>query len=402
MTKHCLSEEGRKESYGGTLKQFFAVHGDLQWFQEKWGSLSLSIRVCTKVQGKDFETEHSPTYHMADESTKHFAPFFVPLDEIRNYFGDHIAIYSNWLLAYTKALIVPGVGGIIVAFSQMYFGMCDEVTNKHPYMDKKCESGVDANVLAIPYSVYLALWSVLFLSQWQRRESELRFMWGTEEFEEQQQPRRAFIGVLHVNHITHQEEIMHANLHVRSARLFAGSMMAFGFICATAFSAFLASAVKLLSSPESRCVVKGAMGAANRTEFNLLFGLSSGVSLAGYEDDGLNAGLVERDMTEYTCFLAEKDILAYAALNTTGTAFPFRVEWIAAWEAGTSVWDQQKWGLLSAFLNLLIIQVFGRIYEAVAVTLNNWENHRTETEYEDSLIIKNFAFQVSYHRIYHH
>jgi hypothetical protein len=336
------------------------------------------------------------------ENMKHFAPFFIPLDEIRNYFGDSIAIYSNWLLAYTKALIVPGTGGIIVALAQMYFGMCDEGTNKHPYMDKECKSGVDINVLAIPYSVYLALWSVLFLSQWQRRESELKFLWGSEDFEQEQQPRRAFIGVLHVNQITHQEEMEHASLNVRSARLFAGSMMALGFICATAFSAFLASAVALLSSPESRCVVKGAMGAANRTDFNLLFGLSSGVALAGYEDDGLNAGLVERDMTEYTCFLAEKDILAYAALNTNGTAFPIRVEWITAWEAGTSVWDQQKWGVLSAFLNLLIIQVFGRIYEAVAVALNNWENHRTETEYEDSLIIKNFAFQVSYHRIYHH
>jgi hypothetical protein len=384
------------------MKQFFAVHNmdELEIHRQKWGSLSLSIRVCKKIEGKQMEAQHSPTYYMADETQKHFAPFFIPLDEIRNYFGDSIAIYSNWLLAYTKALIVPGTGGIIVALSQMYFGMCDEVTNKHPYTDKKCESGVDANVLAIPYSVYLALWSVLFLSKWQRRESELKFLWGSEDFEQLQQPRREFIGVLHVNHITHQEEMEHADLNVRSARLFAGSMTAFGFICATAFSAFLASAVALLSSPESRCVVKGAMGAENRTHFNLLFGLSSGAALAGYEDEGLNAGLVERDMTEYTCFLVEQDILAYDDVNAT--AFPIRVEWVTAWETGKSVWDQKKWGLLASFLNLFIIQVFGRVYEAVAVALNNWENHRTETEYEDSLIIKNFAFQVSYHRSYHH
>ena len=57
------------------------------------------------------------------------------------------------------------------------------------------------------------------------------------------------------SYITHQEEMEHANLNARSARLFTGSMMALGFICATAFSAFLASAVKLLSSPESRCAV---------------------------------------------------------------------------------------------------------------------------------------------------
>ena len=208
LTNHCLSEIGKKESYGGTLKQFFAVHNmeELKIHREKWGSLSLSIRACTTIQGKQMESQHSATYHMADENMKHFAPFFIPLDEIRNYFGDSVAIYSNWLLAYTKALIVPGTGGIIVAFSQMYFGLCDDATNKHPYTDKKCESGVDANVLAIPYAVYLALWSVLFLSKWQRRESELKFLWGSEDFEQQQRPRREFIGVLHVNKITHQED----------------------------------------------------------------------------------------------------------------------------------------------------------------------------------------------------
>ena len=67
LTKHCLSEEGKKESYGGTLKQFFAVHNmeELKIHREKWGSLSLSIRCCTTIQGKEMESQHSATYHMA-------------------------------------------------------------------------------------------------------------------------------------------------------------------------------------------------------------------------------------------------------------------------------------------------------------------------------------------------
>lgn len=38
--------------------------------------------------------------------------------------------------------------------------------------------------------------------------------------------------------------------------------------------------------------------------------------------------------------------------------------------------------------------VMNKLYGGIAVTLNNWENHRTETEYEDHLISKVFLFQT--------
>jgi hypothetical protein len=33
------------------------------------------------------------------------------------------------------------------------------------------------------------------------------------------------------------------------------------------------------------------------------------------------------------------------------------------------------------------------IYRKVAVTLTDWENHRTSQEYENTLLVKNFIFQ---------
>jgi hypothetical protein len=33
------------------------------------------------------------------------------------------------------------------------------------------------------------------------------------------------------------------------------------------------------------------------------------------------------------------------------------------------------------------------IYESLALSLTDWENHRTKTEYMDQLILKNFGFQ---------
>ncbi|RHY94480.1 hypothetical protein DYB37_006836 [Aphanomyces astaci] len=48
---------------------------------------------------------------------------------------------------------------------------------------------------------------------------------------------------------------------------------------------------------------------------------------------------------------------------------------------------------IGATLNAVQIQVMNGIYGTIAVRLNNFENHRTETEYEDNLIAKTFLFQ---------
>ena len=49
---------------------------------------------------------------------------------------------------------------------------------------------------------------------------------------------------------------------------------------------------------------------------------------------------------------------------------------------------------LGSGINAVSIVVFGKAYEAVAVKLNDMENHRTQTQYEDSQIMKSFVFQA--------
>lgn len=48
---------------------------------------------------------------------------------------------------------------------------------------------------------------------------------------------------------------------------------------------------------------------------------------------------------------------------------------------------------VTGVVNGIMIAVFNAIYTGIAIKLNDWENHKTDTEYDDSLIIKNFAFQ---------
>jgi hypothetical protein len=55
---------------------------------------------------------------------------------------------------------------------------------------------------------------------------------------------------------------------------------------------------------------------------------------------------------------------------------------------------ERGWGpMLIATLNTLQIYVMNLVYDAMAVRLNDWENHKTETEYENGLIVKKVGYQ---------
>lgn len=49
--------------------------------------------------------------------------------------------------------------------------------------------------------------------------------------------------------------------------------------------------------------------------------------------------------------------------------------------------------IIAALANAIQIQVMNVIYGGIAIRLTDYENHRTDTEYEDSLIAKTFVFQ---------
>lgn len=50
-------------------------------------------------------------------------------------------------------------------------------------------------------------------------------------------------------------------------------------------------------------------------------------------------------------------------------------------------------GYLSGIVNAFTIAILDSVYTRVALMLNNWENYRTKTEFEDKLILKIFCFQ---------
>lgn len=93
------------------------------------------------------------------------AILYQPIDEIRDYFGDEVAIYFAWMAVFTRALVFPSLFGVIAIISQWMSG------------------GVNDNPLTVPYSIFFSAWSIIFLGTWKRRENELAFLWGSKECE---------------------------------------------------------------------------------------------------------------------------------------------------------------------------------------------------------------------------
>ena len=51
-----------------------------------------------------------------------------------------------------------------------------------------------------------------------------------------------------------------------------------------------------------------------------------------------------------------------------------------------------NWKLVSTIMNLLLLVTGGALYKHIATTLTDWENHRTDTEWKNALIAKEFAY----------
>ena len=98
-----------------------------------------------------------------------------PLDRVAAYFGETIAFYFAWLEFYTQWLLFPSLMGILLFLGQLYYGAVD--------------------IAYVPlFSLTMALWSILFLECWKRRNAVLAQRWGVLHYEDEEAVRPQFAG----------------------------------------------------------------------------------------------------------------------------------------------------------------------------------------------------------------
>ncbi|KAK1162701.1 hypothetical protein AOXY_G17613 [Acipenser oxyrinchus oxyrinchus] len=267
---------------------------------------------------------------------------YQPLDHIRQYFGEKIALYYAWLGFYTGWLLPAAVIGTLIFIFGIFLMLIDEPAKEI------CESG-DQYVMCplcnicgfwnlssicstfkagllfdyggtVFFSIFMALWAVTFLEYWKRTNAILAHRWDCSEFEEiEERPRPEFTAMAPMtlrNPVTGSEEPYFPERN-RLNRTATGCMVIVVMIVVV-----------------------------------LMFLIS---------------------------IILYRTIISIFLYHSGNSIFVTSASRIAS--------------ISGSVLNLLVIMILSKVYTNLAQLLTRWEMHRTQTKYEDAFILKVFVFQ---------
>nr|XP_033471048.1 anoctamin-2b [Epinephelus lanceolatus] len=333
-----------------------------------------------KVIGHLEERNDRQTLH---EEWARYSAFYKyqPIDLVRKYFGEKIGLYFAWLGVYTQLLIPASIVGIIV------FGygvatvdtnipsleMCDERLNftMCPLCDGACDfwqlstacgtaraSHLFDNPATVFFAIFMSLWAVLFLEHWKRRQISLSFSWdltGIEEDEEHPRPKYETI-------LLQKRQRKQKNEKKKK---------------------------KKKNEPEKQ--EDGTVTGKDRWRQKLLSAMAAGIPAA-----------IEK--------LTWKDRLPGYFINVSSILFMFGLTFSAVF--GVIIYRITVSALMAmspdpetksnvrvtvtataVIINLVVILILDEIYGAVALWLTELEIPKTETNFEERLILKAFLLK---------
>ncbi|KAA8592006.1 hypothetical protein FQN60_017380 [Etheostoma spectabile] len=182
------------------------------------GRLSLTGLRTGDIEGVNAEPNDRKLLYEQWASYSYFYKY-QPIGLIRKYFGEKVGLYFAWLGVYTQMLIPAAIVGVIVFLygcatvddNIPSMEICDPRHNitMCPLCDRACSywklvtacgtaraSHLFDNPATVFFSIFMALWAVLFMEHWKRRQMRLNYIWdltgfGEEEEEEHKDHNRA-------------------------------------------------------------------------------------------------------------------------------------------------------------------------------------------------------------------
>ena len=268
-----------------------------------------------------------------------------PLDAISEYFGETVGFYFAFLEFYTTWLVFPTIAGIILFCFQVY------------------EKRVDHWLLPF-YSLFLGLWSMLFLVRWRRRRVELAYRWGVMDHEEEEIERVEFKGTTRISQVTGANE-KYYNPTIRNMKQ----------IC---------------------CTIPMTMGWLVGVVMLMLwlFNLRDSImdKFQGQQQQQ------QRNMTNTTTLTnmttrrhLPSTFLNFETASTPGTSMSLSLS--DRYEYGN---DMEFWLylLIPPMMAGMMIPILDKLYLKLATLLNKWENHKTESSHQYHLIAKVLSFRM--------
>ncbi|KAF9172040.1 hypothetical protein BGX21_006356 [Mortierella sp. AD011] len=115
-----------------------------------------------------------------------------PLEEIRFYYGEKIALYFAWIGYYTKWLIPAAILGFLFFIGGVINYVTHESTGNPLTDSKRTVQLLFDNPGTLPFALFMAIWSSLFVEFWKRRSNVLAYRWNTLDFERHERSRPHF------------------------------------------------------------------------------------------------------------------------------------------------------------------------------------------------------------------
>ncbi|DAZ98225.1 TPA: hypothetical protein N0F65_011693 [Lagenidium giganteum] len=118
-----------------------------------------------------------------------------PLNDIRFYFGEKIALYFAWLGFYTKSLVLPSLVGIGTHIVLLSAGEDRQLSRR------------DHGYILVLFSLFVVIWSALGIAVWRRKNTVLNAHWGLYGAHRERRHRSRFRGRLSYNVVTDDDEM---------------------------------------------------------------------------------------------------------------------------------------------------------------------------------------------------
>ena len=347
---------GQHAKFTGSLLTYFPIHDpdELRFFVSRWAKTDLITRLY--VVGKTNEGKYTEGAYYSDEHKKknQWAFKYQPIDEIRDYFGDALAMYFCWVGTYTDSLVWPAFIGIVCTLANWKDGEIDPDRSQY------------TNV----YTFYFACWAVNFLGRWERRENELRFLWGNETMNEVKKPRPEYIGILRVNWVTGRETLVAISPAMQYFKRAVSWILILFIVVLTTFLALAAESLALLGPSGKKSCVHPSDPVLNAT-------FCHSHDLSG----------------KWACeAVATFDFAPTPELKSSLGSCEFSVQQLPHNNVMDMV-NNYGWLIAGATGNLIVMFAGESVFYALARKLNDWENHRLQSDYQDALVYKNFVFQ---------
>eukprot|EP00736_Rhodelphis_marinus_P006010 Rmarinus@m.13007 len=259
------------------------------------------------------------------------------LDLIRDYLGEREAIYFAFLAYFTQWLVVPSLFGLILTLSLL-------ATQAHE------------SVLTPVFCIVISILATLFVEMWKRRNAVLAYRWD-------------------VHNLAHTEA-------TRSE--FEPTSIRRGFY--TEKGKFVSLELEHVTFEENH----GEAGLRGRSQSNL--SKSQGGETKREKKETLEDFYVPyypewlRTVARVWSTVVTMIVLAAVMFVVFGLlALRIQIQ---------SAVHSQYWGsVVHGFLLTFFVSLSNQGFDTIARRLTDQENHRTDTEYEDSLIRKTFSFQ---------